>query len=106
MKDSRVLFGLLAVGFGVMVLSCGTITQSAEPAAAVPLVVRKSEVAASGVPEASALVPAGWHGTARDIPVLAPIDARTMASTGLACAMIAVAVGIGLSLRARPVHVN
>jgi hypothetical protein len=36
MKDSRVLFGLLAVGFGVMVLSCGTITQSAEPAAAVP----------------------------------------------------------------------
>ena len=78
----------------------------AEPAAAVPLVVRKSEVAASGVPEASALVPAGWHGTARDIPVLAPIDARTMAGTGLACAMIAVAVGIGLSLRARPVHVN
>lgn len=78
----------------------------AGPAPATSRVAHIADIEASGVPGTSALVPASWQATSRDVPVLAPFDLRAVTGTGLACAMIAAAVGIVLSRRAQPVRVN
>lgn len=75
-------------------------------ATAIPAVMRMQEVQCSGVPQPSTLVPSHWRGTARDTPIIAPLDSRVVTGTGLACAMVAAAIGIGLSRRAAAVRVN
>lgn len=77
-----------------------------ESSGVVSMVSRKATMADSGVPAASALDPVSWHSTVRDTPVLAPLDSRALTGTGLACAMVAAAVGIGFSRRAHTVRAN
>lgn len=87
---------------------CGTAVPSiaAGSVAAIHRVASRPENENAGVPQASALMPSGWRGTTRDVPVLAPLDSRVATGAGLACAMIATGGGIVLSRRAQPVRVD
>lgn len=89
-------------------VQCGTAVPSvaAGSVAAIPRAASRPEIEEAGAPQASALMPSGWRGTTRDVPVLAPIDLRIATGAGLACAMIATAAGIVLSHRAQPVRID
>lgn len=78
---------------------------SAVSALRLSVVSCRPAVADAGVPETSALKAAGPRATVRNVPVLVPVSS-TLTGVGLACAMIATAVGIGFSRRAHPVRVS
>lgn len=87
-------------------ISGSAASTAAGPTAATPRVAQRVEIESSGVPETSALMPASWQPTARDVPVFVRFDSRAMTGTMLACAMLLAAGGIVLSRRAHPVRVN
>jgi hypothetical protein len=72
----------------------------------VPMVSRKPGVEASGVPQASALVPGSWAATGRDAPEIVPLTARTVSGVLLGCGMAVAALAAVISRRAQPVHAD
>lgn len=81
-----------------------TPTSVTAPHAVAPMVTRKPEVRAAGVPPASSLEPASWRRAGRVLPQIAPLPARMVSGVVLGCATAIAAIGAALSRGAQPVR--